>query len=77
MSVSNLQAFRLIPLDYIAQKIFAEASRLWSSSLFDIPSPVIIPLLGPHILLSSLFSDTTNFFVPGWETSFHTYVNKT
>ena len=49
----------LIPLYLIIRVIFGEENRSLSSSLCGfLHSPVILSLLGPNILLSSLFSNT-------------------
>ena len=49
----------LISLDLVTQTIFGEQHRSLSSSLCSfLPSPVTLSLLGPNILLSTLFSNT-------------------
>jgi len=53
----------LILLDFITRKILGEEYRLLSSSLCSfLHSPVISFLLGPNILLNTLFSNTLSLF---------------
>jgi hypothetical protein len=50
-----------ILLNLITIITFGEAHKLWSSSLWKFfLSPVISPLLGPNILVRTLFSNTLN-----------------
>jgi len=49
------------PLDLITLIIFCETYKLWSSSLCGLPQPPVTSfLIGPNILLSTLFSNTFN-----------------
>ena len=65
----------LILLDVITRTIFGEEYRLLSSPLFSfLRSPVTPSLLGPNILLNTLFSNTLPTFLPQCERpSFTTY----
>jgi len=49
-----------IPLDLIILIIFGELCKLWSSSCSILQPPALSSLLGPNILLSTLFSSTPN-----------------
>ena len=52
----------LILLDFITRTILGEAYRSFSSSLCNLlHSPVPLSLLGPNILLNTLFSNTLSF----------------
>jgi len=52
----------LILLDFITRTILGEEYRSFSSSLCNLPhSPVTSSLLGPNILLNTLFSNTLSF----------------
>ena len=61
--------------DFITRTILGEQYGLLSSSLCSfLHSPVTSPLLGPNILLSTLFSNTLNLrFSSKWATKFHTH----
>jgi hypothetical protein len=48
----------LILLALITVMIFSEPYKLWSSSLCSLLQPPASSLSGPHILLSTLFSNT-------------------
>jgi hypothetical protein len=54
----------LILFDLITQIIFGDDYRSLSSSLCILHSPVTSSLLGPNILLSTLFSRTPSVYVP-------------
>ena len=64
----------LILLYFITRTILGEAYRSFSSSLcIFLHSPVISPLLGSNILLSTLFSNTLSLCSSSmWKTKFHT-----
>jgi hypothetical protein len=49
-------------LHFIALIIFGEACKLWKSSLCNLQPPVPSSILGPHILLSSLFLNTLRLY---------------
>ena len=52
----------LILLDFITHKILGDQYRSFSSSLCNfLHSPVTSSLLGPHILLNTVFSNTISF----------------
>ena len=52
----------LIPLDFISRTILGEEYRSFSSSLCNLlHSPVTSSLLGPNILLNTVFSNTLSF----------------
>ena len=51
----------LIFLDFITSTILGEEYKSFSSSLCNLHSPVTSPLLGPNILLNTMFSNTLGF----------------
>ena len=52
----------LILLDFITHTILGEEYKSFSSSLYNLlPSPVTSYLLGPNILLNTMFSNTLSF----------------
>jgi len=69
----------LILLDLITRKIRGEEYRPSSSSLCSfLHSPVTPSLLGPNILLSTLFSSTPSAYVSPsmWATKFHIHTKQ-
>ena len=65
----------LIRLDFITRSIFGEQYRSFSSSLCNLlHSPFTSSLLGPNILLNTLFSNTSAYVLPSMSaTKFHTH----
>jgi hypothetical protein len=58
--------------------IFGYEYKLWSSLLCNfLHSPVTSSLLGPNILLSTLFSNVLSLYLPlMWDTTFHTHTKQ-
>ena len=67
-----------ILLDFITRTIFDEEYRPLSSSLCSfLHSVVTSSLLGPNILLYTLFSNTLSLVLPSmWATKFHTHTKQ-
>ena len=68
----------LILLEFITHTILGEEYRSFSSSLCNfLHSPVTSSLLGPNILLNTIFSNTLSFFPPSMSaTKFHTHTKQ-
>ena len=68
----------LIILDFITRTILGEEYRSFSSSLCNLlHSPITSSLLGPIILLNTMFSNTLSFFPPAVSTTkFHTHTKQ-
>ena len=68
----------LILLDFITQTILGEESTSLSTTLCSfLHSPVTSSLLGPNILLNTLFSNTFSLrSSPVWATKFHTCIKQ-
>jgi hypothetical protein len=63
--IHSIWCTHLILLYFITLIIFGEACYLWSPSLGSLLQPhVTFSLLVPNILLSTLFSNTTNLWFP-------------
>jgi len=63
--------------NFITRTILGEQYKSFSSSLCNLlHSPVTSSLLGPNILLNTMFSNTLNFFPPAMSTTkFHTHTH--
>ena len=68
----------LILLDFITRTILGEEYKSFSSSLCNLlHSPVTSSLLGPNILLNTMFSNTLSFLPPAMSaTKFHTHTKQ-
>jgi hypothetical protein len=67
----------LILFDFITRTIFGEDYRSFSSSLCSfLHSPVTSSLLGPNILLNTLFSNPQPTFLPQYERPSFTSIQK-
>ena len=68
----------LILFDFITRTVLGEGYRSLSYSLYIfLHSPVTSSLLGPNILLNTLFSNTLNIVPPSlWATKFHTHTKQ-
>ena len=59
----------LILLDFITRTVLGEGYKSFSSSLCNLHSPVTSSLLGPNILLNTMFSNTLSL-------KFHTHIKQ-
>jgi hypothetical protein len=68
----------LILPDFMTLIIFCEANKSWSSSLSSfVQRPATFFVLGPYVLLSTLFSDTgSRCFSLMWNTRFHSHTKQ-
>jgi len=68
----------LILLDFINRIIFGEQYRSLSSSLCSfLHSPVLSSILGPNILLNTIFSKPSSYVpLSMWATKFHTHTKQ-
>ena len=64
----------LILLDFITRTILGEEYKSFSSSLCILNSPVTSSLLGPNILLNTMFSNTLSFRSSRTRTRTHTHI---